>query len=196
MKRFIAIFMMAAFLAPALLAQTYNVDAAKSTLGWTGEKVTGAHNGTVAISSGMMKMDDENVLSGEFAIDMTSINCLDIESEEYNGKLVGHLKSDDFFSVANHPTATFEITRAVAYEGDGANHRVFGKLTIKGITNEISFPAQIDFTDAGFTAKANFTIDRSKWNVKYGSGSFFDALGDKLIYDDIKFDLNLTGSKG
>lgn len=196
MKRFIAILMMAAFLSPALLAQTYNVDATKSTLGWTGEKVTGAHHGTVAISSGMFTMNDAKEMTGEFAVDMTSITNLDIESAEYNAKLVKHLKSDDFFAVASHPTATFEISRAIEFQGDGANHRVFGKLTIKGITNEISFPAQIDFTDAGFTAKANFSIDRSRWNVKYGSGSFFDALGDKLIYDDIKFDLHLTGSKG
>ena len=85
MKRFIAVVMMVAFLAPALMAQTYSVDAAKSTLGWTGEKVTGAHNGTVAIKDGMIKMNDANEMTGEFSIDMTSINCLDIDNEEYNG---------------------------------------------------------------------------------------------------------------
>jgi len=196
MKRILAILTMAALLSPVLFAQNYSVDAAKSTLGWTGEKVTGAHNGTVGIKSGMFKVDDAMKMTGEFEIDMTSIVVLDIENADYNAKLKGHLESDDFFSVANYKSSTFEITKAVPYNGESANYRVTGKLTIKGITNEISFPAQIDFTDEGFSANAQFTIDRSRWEIKYGSGSFFDALGDKLIYDDIKFDLNIAGAKG
>ncbi|MEL6821664.1 MAG: YceI family protein [Calditrichota bacterium] len=196
MKRIISILTVAAFLSPVLFAQNYSVDATNSSLGWTGEKVTGAHNGTIGIKQGMFKVDDAMKMTGEFEIDMTSIVVLDIEDPGTNAKLVSHLKNADFFDSGNHPSSTFEITKAVPYRGENANYRVTGKLTIKGITNEISFPAQIDFTDDSFMAKAQFSIDRSRWEIKYGSGSFFDALGDKLIYDDIKFDLNITGAKG
>ena len=112
--------------------------------------------------------------------------------------MVNHLKSDDFFSVEKNPVATFTITKIAPYSAkkdEAATHYVTGNLTIKGITHEISFPAEITFSDDLMTAKAAFAIDRTKWNVRFRSGSFFENLGDKMIYDDIKFDLTLVAEK-
>lgn len=181
----------------AAAAQTYVVNADASEMAWIGEKVTGQHNGTINIKEGEFTIDGEN-MSGAFVIDMNSLYVLDIPADNENhAKLTGHLKSDDFFSVGTYPEATFTVTKVLPYrarEGETANYKVTGDLTIKGITNEISFPAHIDIADGKMTAKASFSVDRSRWNVRYGSGTFFDNLGDKLIYDDFHIDLNLVGS--
>lgn len=172
-----------------LFAQkTYTVDSEASTLAWVGKKVTGQHNGEITIKSGSVDFS-KTKLDGSFTIDMTSINVLDLEGE-YKGKLEGHLKSDDFFSVEKFPTAKFEITKATT-KGNG-EFDVTGNLTIKGITNPVSFPAKVTTTSEGLLkATADIVFDRSKWDVKYGSGSFFDGLGDKMIYDDVELSLEL-----
>lgn len=197
-KYFVALLVFALTgLGGSLLAQTYTVDAANSKLAWEGAKVTGKHHGTINIQSGQLSLDGET-LSGEFAIDMNSIVNFDLEDPQWNQKLVGHLKSDDFFSVDKHPVSTFKITNVAQYEakeGEQATHTITGDLTIKGITHQISFPAYVNFTENGVVAEANFAIDRTKWDVRFRSGSFFENLGDKLIYDDIKFELNLKGTK-
>ncbi len=193
-----SIIISAIMLASSAFAQSYKIDATKSNINWKGEKVTGEHMGSINLKSGSLKVDGYK-MSGEFMIDMTTITNSDIGSDEMRGKLVGHLKSDDFFSVANHPTATFKITKTSPMkqsEGSKANFRITGDLTIKGITHEISFPAHVEMSDAGISAKAKVTIDRSKWDVRYGSGTFFDNLGDKLIYDDFHLELALVGAKG
>lgn len=171
----------------------FAVDAG-STLGWTGSKVGKSHNGTIDITSGGISLTDGVVTGGEFVIDMNSIKDLDVENEEYNAKLVGHLKSDDFFGVEAHPTATFKITGAEAVSGqDSGNYSVTGDLTIKGITHSINFPAQIDVTAEGVSTKAVFPIDRSKWEVKFGSTNFFeDLVGDKIISNEIEIALDFV----
>jgi len=178
------------------VAMNFSVDAKSSKLNWTGEKITGKHWGTVNIKNGTVNLDN-NKMSGSFEIDMTSILAEDLKGDKAtHDKLVGHLKSDDFFSVDKNPTAKFTLKKADKYnpkKGESFNYMITGDLTIKGITNEIRFPANIDIKDKNMTANASFTIDRTKWNVRYGSGSFFDNLGDKAIYDDIKFDLTLKG---
>ena len=180
-------------------AQTYVVNADGSTMAWVGEKVTGKHNGVISLKDGVFSVEGDK-MSGNFTVDMTSIVVKDIPMDnEYNGKLTGHLKSPDFFSVADHPEAKFEITKVVPYkakDGEEANYKVTGNLTIKGITHEISFPAMITMDGDSFSAKATTSIDRSRWDILYGSGSFFDNLGDKLIYDDFHLEINLVGSKG
>ena len=180
-------------------AQTYVVNADGSTMAWVGEKVTGKHNGVISLKGGVFSVEGDK-MSGNFTVDMTSIVVKDIPMDnEYNGKLTGHLKSPDFFSVADHPEAKFEITKVVPYkakDGEEANYKVTGNLTIKGITHEISFPAMITMDGDSFSAKATTSIDRSRWDIRYGSGSFFDNLGDKLIYDDFHLEINLVGSKG
>lgn len=157
------------------------VNVSESTATWKGYKVTGSHDGTIALSSGFLMMDGKTLTGGEFVVDMTSITCADLEAGDGKEKLEGHLKSDDFFGVANHPTAKLVFTDVA--ELNKTSYTVTGNLTIKDITNPITLVVSM------FEGKATATmkVDRSKFDVKYGSGSFFDNLGDKTIYDE--FDL-------
>ena len=164
------------------------VDTTKSQLSWKAYKVTGAHEGTIGIQSGELNFDDGQLKGGNFTIDMTSINVTDLEGE-WKGKLEGHLKSDDFFGVATYPTATFVITN-VASRGKAGDYRITGNLTIKGKTKSIKFNANILEQDGGAKATADIKLDRTDFDVRYGSGSFFDNLGDKTIYDE--FDLSIV----
>ena len=147
---------------------------------WKGYKVTGSHEGTIGIESGELVFEEDKLVGGNFVIDMTSIVVTDLQGD-YKGKLEGHLKSDDFFGVANHPKASLVFTNV---ESSGKNaYSVTGDLTIKEITHPITFSMSI----YGSKANATLKIDRSKYDVKYGSTSFFDNLKDKAIYDE--FDL-------
>jgi len=161
-----------------------SVDVEKSQITWKGYKVTGEHEGTINLKSGVLMFDGDKLTGGKFEMDMTSINTTDLEGE-YKDKLDGHLKSADFFGVDKHPTAKFEITKAV---GSGNSYKVTGDLTIKNITNPVTF----DMTVNGNTATAQLKIDRAKYDVRYGSGSFFDNLGDKTIYDEFDLNVNLS----
>ena len=179
-------------------ARAYKVDVTKSDLKWHAKKVTGEHMGNIALQSGQMLVNGNKIVGGTFVIDMNSITCSDIKDAEYNGKLVGHLKSDDFFSVEKNPTATFKISsvKPVANAAAGKpNATVTGDLTIKGITNQVSFPATVSVKNGVASAKADVTIDRSKFDVRYGSKSFFDNLGDKAIYDDFVVTLDVTAKQ-
>ncbi|GAB3332998.1 YceI family protein [Marivirga atlantica] len=167
------------------------VDTAASRIAWVGEKVTGQHNGTVKIKSGGLEVDGDQITGGSFVIDMTTIDVEDL-SGDMKGKLMGHLRSDDFFSVEKHPTATFTITSVDKSEATDATHFISGDLTIKGKTNKVTFPATVSMVGGKVNATANFDLDRTKWDIRYGSGSFFDGLGDKMIYDDFKVDLLLS----
>lgn len=168
---------------------SYGVDVQNSKIEWTGYKVTGKHTGTVNLVRGTLTFDGENLTGGNFEIDMNSITCTDLEGE-WASKLVGHLKSDDFFGVANYPTTKFNITRVVPM-GKPGDYKILGDMTIKSTTKPIKFFATITKNaDNKNVATAKVTIDRSEYDVKYGSGSFFDGLGDKTIYDE--FDLNIT----
>lgn len=162
----------------------FNVNAENSHLKWKGKKVTGEHYGSIKIESGSVTFEDGNLVSGKFSVDMTSINVEDIEDEENNAKLTGHLKSDDFFDVENHNNATLVVTAV-----DGNN--VKAALTIKGITNEVKFPISVEEKEDKVVVKGNFDVDRTLYNVKYGSGKFFDNLGDKMIYDNFNLDFKL-----
>lgn len=154
-----------------------------SDVSWKAYKVTGSHEGTIALKSGFLTFNEETLTGGEFVIDMTSIACTDLEGE-YKGKLEGHLKSDDFFGVEGNPTSTLVITKV---KSNGKNsYKVTGDLTIKGKTNPITF----DFSVYGKKASASLKIDRALFDVKYGSTSFFEGLKDKAIYDE--FDLNVA----
>jgi len=171
---------------------TFMVDTEQSEIKWNGKKVTGEHFGNINLASGSLIWNNDQISGGEFVIDMSSITCSDLTDAGTNAKLVNHLKSDDFFGVEKFPNAKFVITSINKDQDDTYN--VTGDLTIKENTNEISFPAQINMQDKKLNATANITIDRSKYDVRYGSGSFFDNLGDKMIYDDFNLDLNLVAS--
>jgi len=156
------------------------VDVAKSQVTWKGYKVTGSHEGTIALTSGILKFDSEALVGGDFSIDMTSIKNTDIEGE-YAKNLEGHLKSDDFFGVEAFPTANITFN-SVTSSGKNS-YTVSADITIKGKTNPITFELSI----YGSKATASLKIDRTKFDVRYGSTSFFDNLKDKAIYDE--FDL-------
>ncbi|MDX1279426.1 YceI family protein [Oceanihabitans sediminis] len=156
----------------------------ESKVVWKGYKVTGAHEGLISISSGHLAFDGDRLTGGAFVMDMPSITVTDLEGE-YKGQLEGHLKSDDFFGVEKYPTASLVFTK-VAVSGKNS-YKVTGDITIKGITESITF----DLSVYGNKANAALNIDRSVFNVRYGSTSFFDDLKDKAIYDafDIIADL-------
>jgi polyisoprenoid-binding protein YceI len=174
----------------AKLASTYKVNTAKTSLKWYASKVTGKHDGTINLANGTLTTNGKSLTGGNFEIDMNTIVCKDLTDKETNGKLIGHLKSDDFFSVEKHKTAKFEIMKVVPKAGN--EYTIAGKMTIKGITEEISFPATITTTDKEVKAKAKITLDRTKWDIRYGSGKFFEGLGDKVINDDFIIDLDLV----
>jgi polyisoprenoid-binding protein YceI len=177
-------------------ASVYNIDPAASKVEWIGKKVTGQHNGTVNVASGELNVSNNELEAGKINLDMNSITVLDLTDAESNGKLTGHLKSDDFFSVEKNPTATFEITNVEKVSDDkGNNYKIDGNLTIKGITKNISFPANVSINDQTITAKADFDIDRTQWDIKYGSGKFFEGLGDKMIDDNFNIKFNITANK-
>ncbi len=164
-------------------AQTQKVNTEKSTINWLGKKIGGQHEGLIKLKNGVLEEKNGKIVSGSFVIDMTSLTNTDLQDEGYNKKLVGHLKSDDFFGVEKFPTATLNITKATKFSNGKAS--ITGKLTIKGKTENITF----DIVKNENTYTAKIEIDRSKYDVKYGSTSFFDSLGDKAI-DDI-FILNI-----
>jgi len=171
----------------------YKVDSKQSKLTWLGKKVTGEHTGNISISDGKILSDGKAIKGGSFTIDMNSITCNDLTDAGYNQKLVGHLKSDDFFGCEKNPKANFVITKVTPSGKDQYN--VKGNLTIKGISKEVEFPATI--THAGNQVKANATIvvDRTKYDIKYGSGSFFDNLGDKAINNEFELKVELVAVK-
>lgn len=190
----LAALVLAAFVAPK---ETYKINTSASTIGWVGKKVTGQHNGTVKVAGGTLEVTNGKITGGEFSIDMNSIVCEDLKDAATNAKLIGHLKSDDFFSVANHPTATFKIKHANpgAVKDGKQMYRIAGNLTIKGITKHVEFDAETKTEGNKMMAMAAFKIDRSKWDIKFGSGSFIEDIGDKMIYDDIELTLNAVFEK-
>ncbi len=157
-----------------------------SSVAWKGYKVTGSHNGKIDIKSGFLTFEDTQLSGGSVIIDMTTISSLDL-SGDYKNKLEGHLKSDDFFGVQKFTTSSLVFTKV---KSTGKNsYKVKGKLTIKGITKNVNFNISI----YGNKATASLKIDRTDFNVKYGSSTFFDNLKDKAIYDefDLVVDLEL-----
>ncbi|MDX1387214.1 MAG: YceI family protein [bacterium] len=178
----------------SLHAEIFTLDPGQSQLEWVGKKVTGQHNGLIKVKSGTLNFDGKEITGGEFEIDMTTIEVLDLKDPKSNAKLTNHLKSGDFFSIQEFPTARFTITRVE--EEKGSNKiEVTGNLTLKGITHPITIPAVLTQNGNTLAAKGQVKLDRTQWNVRYGSGKFFDGLGDKLIYDDFLLKLNLIAKK-
>lgn len=170
----------------------FQVDTKASSLIWIGKKVTGEHTGTVRLSSGELKSDGKTISQGNFEIDLTSITVTDLTDKESNNKLVGHLKSDDFFSVAKHPKAKFVLTSADPKTGN--EYIIKGNLTIKGITNEIQFPAVVIHDDKKLIATGTIAVDRTKYDIRFRSANFFENLGDKAIDNDFELNLKLVAT--
>ena len=166
----------------------YMANPANTLIEWAGYKPTGEHFGTIMLESGVFTVNDGKIESGTFIINMASL-------KDYDGsaKLEGHLKSADFFDVEKHPSAAFEIT---GFEKVDGKMMLSGNLALKEKKNNVTFPVTLSEKDDIFTITSEkFTIDRSKWDVKYGSKSFFDNLGDKFINDDIELKIVVNAKK-
>ncbi len=206
MKKLITISFIAASAVAALAFTTpkksnetiYKIDTKTTTAVWLGKKVTGQHTGGVNITSGKVITDGKNITSGTIEFDMNSITCTDLADKGYNDKLIGHLKSDEFFGTAKNPTAKFEITKAAVTDPlkPGNDYNITGKLTIKGITNEITFPALIKMDEKTMVVIAKIIVNRTKFGLVYGSASFVENIGDKAISDDFELSVNVTAGAG
>lgn len=165
------------------IAQTSKIDVSKSIINWEGKKITGQHEGTINFKDGYLIFKEKKVTGGSFTADMKTLSNTDQKGGS-KLKLEGHLKSEDFFGVENFSTSTL-VFKSVANKGNNT-YLINADLTIKGITNSIQF----DLVVTNNKATAELKINRTKYDIKYGSGSFFDDLGDKTIYDD--FELNVV----
>jgi polyisoprenoid-binding protein YceI len=188
----IAIVLSALFVLTAFTTHVdkYTADVTKSKLVWKAEKVTGGHDGHVSLKSGNVFMDHGKIAKASFVVDMNTITNDDIKSEKYSNKLVGHLKSEDFFNVKKHPEVSFDMIKATAV-GNG-KFDVFGNITIKGIQGVISFPMMLKESKSELEVSGTFSFDRTKFDIKYDSGSFFENLGDRAIKDDVVIDFNIV----
>lgn len=192
-KAILSVVALFALTATSTFAEEFKVDTKASQVKWTGEKVTGEHWGYVSLKSGSLQVENGKLTDGEFTTDMTSITVKDLEPGEWHDKLLGHLKSDDFFSVDKHKEASFDI-RIIKDLGNN-KVKITGDLTIKGIKKQISFEANYKIQGNKITAEADIAVDRTRYDIRYGSGSFFDSLGDKTIYDEFTLNIKLVADK-
>ncbi|RQO67392.1 lipid-binding protein [Pedobacter sp. KBW06] len=178
-----------AFVAPVFKADTYKVDASKSSITWVGKKLTGSHNGTIDLQSGSLSFNGKKLAGGNFVIDMTTIKDAD-----KSANLEKHLKADDFFGTDKFASSTFTIKKVA---GNGNTVNVTGDLTIKGITNSITFQATLVWNaDGSVTASADkVSVDRTKFGIKYKSKSIFPDVGDKMINDEFELAIKLVAKK-
>jgi len=171
----------------------FQIQQASSTVTWTGKKVLGLHTGSINIVNGFIEITDDNIVGGEIEIDMTSIMITDIEDKKTNQDFLAHLLSDDFFSVDKFKIAKLLITGSNKIEGNKSE--IEGILTIKDISHPVSFIASIEiFTDT-LHSLGEVVIDRTLYNIRYGSGKFIENLGDKLIYDEFVLQFKLIAQK-
>ncbi len=173
---------------------TFTANTQNTTINWKGFKPTGEHDGTIGLKSGSFIVNNDKIVGGDFVIDINSIKNDDLDaSSKWNAKLVNHLKSEDFFDVEKYPTAIFKITST---ENKENKILIRGDLTIKNKTNPIEFitSVKIDKNQLTFNSET-FKIDRSRWDIKYKSKSFFNNLADKFIYDEMEISITIQALK-
>ncbi|MGI4823259.1 MAG: YceI family protein [Janthinobacterium lividum] len=177
---------------------SYKLQPQLSTLGWDGKAVTHGHNGTIQFSSGDLQVRNNMVVGGTAVVDMKTIKATDITDAENHAKFVGHMSSGDFFDAPAFPTSTFKITSVTPIAGaaaDADNATITGDMTIKGVTQRVSFPAKVGVKNGVAAATGKVTIDRTKFGLKYGSKSFFDSIGDKAINDEFTLAFNVIAKQ-
>lgn len=185
---------------PSFLSATQaSVDLNSSIINWKGFKTftNDSHLGTISIQEGEFQLENGKLVGGRFVIDMNSIVCTDLEDETYNAKLVNHLKSNDFFAVDSFPTATFEITNVVEEVNSekGTSHLISGNLTIRGITKNITFPANVTVDENGVSLSApEFGVNRTEFNVMFRSSGVAGVLKDQLIDDNMLLTINVNSN--
>ena len=190
-------FALASFRPVSRHTDVYKLDTKTSTLEWYASKMAGNHNGTINFSGGEI-LSNHGALTGSVEVDMNTIRNSDISDETYKAKLEGHLKSPYFFDAAKFPKSVFvinSITPITESKTEGATHNVKGNLTIKDKTNPLSFDAAVKMEPNKITCVGSAVVDRSKYDVKYGSKAFFPEIGDKIIYDEFTLKFNLTAIK-
>ena len=174
----------------SLSSGDYVMDNDNSSIKWTGRELsTKSHYGSLQMKNGSLTVNTDGTVNGIIKIDMTTIDCEDLQGRS-KASLERHLRSDDFFSVESHPIATLTFK---SEGGIGAGNKLAfnGDLEIKGISHPISFESELKSVDPKVSALADMTFDRSKYNVRFRSGTFFQNLGDKLIYDDIEISVDI-----
>ncbi|MDA3615085.1 YceI family protein [Polluticaenibacter yanchengensis] len=170
----------------------FNIQTESSTVNWTGKKVLGLHTGTIQIKSGFLSFEKEEIINGEIVIDMTSIIITDIADRAIYKEFFDHLNNDDFFSVNQFKTASLKIRSG---RKEASHYRINGDLTIKDITHPIQFIATVEIFTDFLHALGEIKIDRTLYNIRYGSGKFLPNLGDKLIYDEFVLQFKLIGQR-
>lgn len=169
--------------------QKYTIDTKESVVTWKGsmQVIANSHTGYVYISKGELMMDNGQLVGGTAEVDMNTI-----EEENYgsDNELVEHLKSPDFFDVKKFPFSTIAITKVASINGE--DKEITGNLTIKGIKHPITFPAKMEVKDGIVNANGKLVIDRTKWNVRYKSGKFYDNLADQAMSDSIEFNIKIV----
>jgi len=176
----------------------YKLQPQLSTLGWAGRAVTHGHNGTIQFNGGELTVTGGQVTGGTATVDMKTLKAVDITDAESQGKFVGHMSSDDFFSVAKYPTATFKIVSIAPIAGakaDANNATIAGDMTIHGTTQRISFPAKVGVKNGVAAATGKVVIDRTKFGITTSSKSLSSTLADKAINDDFSLDFNVVAKK-
>ena len=197
-KAILALFMAIASVA-AVQAQLadgkYILDFNKSSIVWSAKKVTGSgHTGTVRVSSGVIYVKGNAGITGKVKIDMNAMVITDISDAGTNANFLNHLKAEDFFNTVVFPDAMFEVISVqVAKGNNGTTHNVSGNMTIKGITKALSFPAKITGGGNQVFVEGIVGVDRSQFDVRYGSNAFFDNLGDKAIDNIFNLNIKLVG---
>lgn len=166
------------------------IDTTESVVTWEGSNTFGSHSGYVYISKGELMIETGQLVGGTVEIDMNTIEDKDHGSD--NG-VIKHLKDPDFFDVKKFPFSTFAITRVASINVE--DKEITGNLTIKGITNPVTFPVKMEVKDGIVKANGKLVIDRTKWNVRYKSGKFFDNLADETISDSIEFNMKIVAKK-
>ncbi len=161
------------------------INVTQSNIGWKGYKFTKSHEGTLKFKSGNLEFKGNQLVGGEMVVDMTTLTNTDMAAGSGKEKLEGHLKSEDFFGVEKYPTASIKFTKVTA-NGIAGEYQITANVTIKNKTKEIKFTANVKDGNANAVLK----LDRSDFDVRFGSGKFFDNLGDKAISDE--FDLNVS----
>lgn len=185
----------AILVSPAFAQDVFKVDTKKSKVIWTGSKIGGRHEGTVKIKSGTVTMKNGFLSTAEIIVDMTTIECTDLKDKNLNQKLVGHLKSSDFFDVEKFPEAKFVITKPDRRLNQ--DYMIQGKLTIKDKTSDVKIPTTLilENNNKSLMTTVSFIFDRTKHDIKYGSEKFFKNLGDKAIYDEVDLLIELHATK-
>lgn len=179
-----------------LRADTFKVDSSKSQLNWSGSKVLvkTKHHGQMSIKEGQLEIKAGKLIAGQILVDMNSLTNEDLkDSPEYQQKLTKHLKSDDFFNAEKFPVSTLKITQVTTKSATDV--LIKADLTIRDQTQSIEFPATVKIDKNQAFGEANLKLDRTLWNLKYGSGKFFKDLGDKVIADEFEIAIKIEAKK-